>query len=640
MTMLDQMRRHKSWLKWSLGFVALALVIFFVPNFLQPNPTGAISGETVATIEGRDITAGEFRRTYDAQLQAYRNAYGGNVSEQLLKQLGVDEQIIRQLVDRQAALAEAEGLGIRASDEEVRQRIFATPAFLENGAFIGEQRYQQLLRSQRPPMTAAQFENAIREELVITKLQTVLTDWLSVTDKEVEQEYRTRNDKVKLSVVTFMADSFRPDATASDAEVAAHFAERPADFTIPEKRTVRYLLVDIDAIRAKVVIPEADIERAYNDGIQQYSTPEQIRASHILLKTEGKDDAAVRTTADDLVKQARAGADFAELARTHSEDEATAPNGGDLDYFGRGQMVPEFDLAAFGLEPGQTSEPIKTEYGYHLIKVVDKKPATMRALSEVRPQLVEQLGYERAQAQAADLAQTIARQVTRPADLDTAARAHGLTVQESEPFARDGQIPGLGASPEAVARAFVLTPNEEVAGPLTAARGFAFITVTGTAAPYVPRLEEVTDRVRDEVITQKAKEMSRQRAAGLAAKLKGAADFDRVAKAAGVEPRTTELITRDAPIPDLGVSPEVMDTAFALPVGAVSDPITTDAGTALFKVVEKTEVTPVEWAANKDRFREEMLADRRNRFFASYLMKAKERMSIEVNREALQRALL
>ena len=640
MTMLDQMRRHKSWLKWSLGFVALALVIFFVPNFLQQNPTGAISGETVATIEGRDITAGEFRRTYDAQLQAYRNAYGGNVSEQLLKQLGVDQQIIGQLVDRQAALAEAEGLGIRASDEEVRQRIFATPAFLENGAFIGEQRYQQLLRSQRPPMTAAQFENAIREELVITKLQAVLTDWLSVTDKEVEQEYRVRNDKVKLAVVTFMADSFRPDATASDAEVAAYFAQHPADFTVPEKRKVRYLLVDIDALRAKVVIPEADILRAYNDGIQQYSTPEQIRASHILLKTEGKDEAAVKAAAEDLLKQARAGADFAELARKHSEDEASAKNGGDLDYFGRGQMVPEFDLVAFGMESGQMSDPVKTQFGYHIIKVVDKKPATMRALADVRPQLVEQLGYERAQAQAADLAQAIAREVTSPADLDKAAQSNGLVVQESESFARDGQITGIGASPEAVARAFVLAPNEGVAGPLTAARGFAFITVTGVEAPRAPSLEEVADRVRDEVIKQKAKDMSRQRAVGLSAKLKGAADFDRIAKAAGVEPKTTELITRDAPIPDMGVAAEVMDIAFALPVGAVSDPITTDAGTALFKVIEKTEVTPLEWAANKDRFREEMLADRRNRFFASYLTKAKERMSIVVDREALQRALL
>jgi peptidyl-prolyl cis-trans isomerase D len=234
MTMLDQMRRHKGWLKWSLGLVVLAFVIYFIPESLRQDTAGAISGDTIATIEGREITAGDFRRTYDAQMQAYRNAYGGNVSEQLLKQLGVDEQIIQQLVDQQAALAEAERLGIGASDEEVRQRIFATPAFLESGAFIGEQRYQQLLRSQRPPMTAAQFEKAIREDLVIEKLQAVLTEWLSVTDKELEQEYRLRNDKVKLAVATFLSDTFKPDATASDAEIAAFFEKAPADFTIPE----------------------------------------------------------------------------------------------------------------------------------------------------------------------------------------------------------------------------------------------------------------------------------------------------------------------------------------------------------------------------------------------------------------------
>jgi peptidyl-prolyl cis-trans isomerase D len=640
MTMLDQMRRHKSWLKWSLGFVALALGIFFIPNFLVQNPAGAISGETVATIEGRDITAGDFRRTYDAQLQAYRNAYGGNVSEQLLKQLGIDQQIIQQLVDQQAALAEAERLGVRASDEEVRQRIFATPAFQENGAFIGEQRYQQLLRAQRPPMTPAQFENAMRDDLVIEKLQALLTDWLSVTDTELEQEYRARNDKVKLAVASFMADSFKTDATASDAEVAAHFAQRAADFTIPEKRKVRFLLVDIDALRAKAVVPEAEIARAYNENIQQYSTPEQVRASHILLRTEGKDDAAVKAKAEDILKQARAGADFAQLARTHSEDEPTAKNGGDLDYFGRGRMVPEFDQAAFALEPGQTSDVIKTEYGYHIIKLADKKPATMRALAEVRSQLVEQLGYQKAQAQASDLAQMIAGEVASPADLDKAAQTHGLAVQESEFFARDGQIAGLGASPEAVARAFELKPNEEAAGPLTASRGFAFITVTGTQAPYVPKLEEVTDRVRDEILKQKTRDMSRQKAADLAAKLKGAADFDRVVKAAGVEPKTTELVTRDAPLPDLGIAPEVLDAAFALEVGAVSDPITSEAGTAVVKLIEKQQVTPTEWAANKDRFRDELLADRRNRFFASYLAKAKEKMRIAVDREALQRALL
>ena len=349
------------------------------PTFSAASGADAASGDTVASVDGRDITAGEFRRTYDAQLQAYRNAYGGNVSEQLLKQLGIDQQILQQMVDQQAALAEADRLGINASDEEVRQRIFSAPAFQENGAFIGEQRYQQLLRAQRPPLTPAEFEKSVRDELVLDKLRAVLTDWLSVTDKELEQEYRLRNDKVKLAVVTFIADTFRPQATASDAEVAAYFTAHQADFKIPEKRKVRYLLVDADALRAKITVPAADIERAYNDGIEQYTTPEQVRASHILLKTEGKDDAAVKAKAEDVLKQAKGGADFAELAKKYSEDEGSAKNGGDLDYFGRGKMVPEFDQVVFTMQPGQISDLVKTQFGYHIIKLVDKKPATGRA---------------------------------------------------------------------------------------------------------------------------------------------------------------------------------------------------------------------------------------------------------------------
>jgi peptidyl-prolyl cis-trans isomerase D len=592
----------------------------------------------VATVQGREITAGEFRRAYDAQLQAYRNAYGGNVSEQLLKQLGIDQQILQQLVDQQAALVEAGRLGIKASDEEVRQRIFSAPAFQENGAFIGEPRYQQLLRSQRPPLTPAEFERSVREELVLDKLRAVLTNWLSVTDKELEQEYRLRNDKVKLAVVSFIGDSFRAEATASDAEVAAHFNAHQVDFKIPEKRKVRYLLVDADAIRAKATVPEASIERAYNEGIAQYTSPEQVRASHILLKTEGKDDAAVKAKAEDVLKQARGGADFAALAKKYSEDEGSGKNGGDLDYFGKGKMVPEFDQVVFTMQPQQISDLVKTQFGYHIIKLFDKKPAKVSTLAEVHQQIHDQLASETGRAQAADLAQTIAKEVSKPADLDKAAKAHGLAVQDSGFFSRDESILTLGSSPEAVSRAFEMKVGD-VSGPLQSARGFAFETVVAIQPPGMPKLDDVKDRVRDEVIKQKARELSRLKAAAVAAKLKGAADFEKAAKAAGVDAKTTDLITRDAPLPDLGIAPAVMDAAFKLPALAVSDPISTDNGTVVVKVLEHKEVTPTEWAANVDRFREEQITATRNRFFGAYMTKARQGMKIELNREAIQRAL-
>jgi peptidyl-prolyl cis-trans isomerase D len=635
--MLDRMRRHKAWLQWSLVLVVLAFIIFYIPDFLRGSGADATSGDTIASVEGHPITSGEFRRTYQAQLQAYRSAYGSNMSEQLLKQLGIEQQILQQMVDEQASLAEARRLGINVSDEEVRQRIFAIPAFQENGRFIGEQRYQQLLRMQRPPLSPTDFEDGIRRSLTVEKLRASLTDWLSVPDKELEQEYRRRNDKVKLAVVSFMADKFRSQVAAADPEIAAHFDAHKNDFKIPEKRKIRFLLIDLDALRAKIVVPEADVKRAYDENIEQYSTPEQIRASHILLKTEGKDDAAVKARIEDILKQAKGGADFGELAKKNSEDESNAKSGGDLDYFGHGKMVPEFDAVAFTLQPGQISDVVKTQFGYHIIKLTDKKPGTTRPFAELRQQLMDQLAYERAQSQAADLSASLEKQISKPADLDRVAKAQGLIVQESGFFARDEPILGLGPSPEAASRAFEMKTGE-VSPALRTSRGFAFITPVGKQDPYVPKLDEVKERVRDEVIKQKARDLSRQKAAEVAAKLKASPDFEKAAKAAGVDAKTTELIARDAPIPDLGVAPAVEEAAFKMTVGATSDPIAVDNGTAVIKLVEKQEVTPSDYALARDKFREELLTDRRNRFFGAYMLKAKKKMDIQVNREALQKA--
>jgi len=197
---------------------------------------------------------------------------------------------------------------------------------------------------------------------------------------------------------------------------------------------------------------------------------------------------------------------------------------------------------------------------------------------------------------------------------------------------------GLGSSPEVAAHMFDMKPDE-VAGPVRTSRGFAFETLVARQDPYVPKLEEVKDKVKDEVVKQKARDLSKQKAAEIGAKLKGAPDFEKAAKAAGVEAKTTELISRDSPIPDVGTAPAIEDAAFKLPVGAVSDPLTTDNGAVVFKVLDKKEVTDAEWIANRDRFRDELLGDRRNRFFSAYMVKAKQKMKISVNRETLQRVV-
>jgi peptidyl-prolyl cis-trans isomerase D len=426
--------------------------------------------------------------------------------------------------------------------------------------------------------------------------------------------------------------------TVTDADLASYFEAHKTAYRVGERRKVRYFLIDIDALRAKVRVPERDIERYYNDNIETYSTPEQVRASHILFKTEGKKDEEVKAKAEAVLKEVRAGRDFAELAKKYSEDEATAKNGGDLDYFSRGKMVPAFDEVAFALAPGQISDLVKTQYGYHIIKVTDKKPATTKTLDEVRTQITEQLAWEQAQKQAGDLATQIEQEVSKPADLDTAARAHGLTVRESPYFTREEPILGLGPSPQASALAFSLA-DDQVSGAVQVSRGFAFFTVSGKQPPYTPKLDEVKDRVREDVIKERSGELARQKAASLDPTLKSAADFAKAVKAAGLEVKTTDLVPRETAYPEIGVNPQIDAVAFSVPVGSVSDPIRTDRATAIIRVVEHKVPTPEEYAAGKNALKDEMLNEARSRFFSAYMLKAKQRMKIQVNRENLQRVV-
>jgi peptidyl-prolyl cis-trans isomerase D len=639
MTMLDRMRRHKNWLKWSLGLVVLTFVLFYIPDFLGVGGTGPVATtDRVARVGSRTITSGEFRQRYEAQMQAYATAYGAQLTESTLKQMQIDQQILQQMIDERAQLAEADRLGIRVGDQEVRARILALPALQENGQFIGEARYRALLRMQRPPLTPAQFEAQIRESLMREKLRATLTTWIMLSDMEIEREYRHRNEKVKVEVVTVPLQKFRDQATASDAELAAVFEKDKDEYQIPEKRKIRYLLLDIEAAKAKVSVSDAELQAEYDRRIPEFSTQDQIRASHILLRTEGKNEADVRAKAEDVLKQARSGADFAALAKQYSDDESNSAQGGDLDYFTRGRMVPEFEQVAFALQPGDISDLVKTQYGFHIIKLTDKKPGSVKPLSEVRQQILDQLQYDAAERQVTALAQQLGQSARTPADLETFAKAQGLAVQESGFFGRTDLVPGLGLAPAVADRAFELD-DDQISGAVRTSRGEVFFAVSGKQASYVPALDEVKDKVRENVIARKAADLAKERATSLAAALQKAPDFERAGKAAGFEVLTSDLIAREAPFPGLGISPAADAAAFSLPVGGVSAPVATDSGYGIIKVLERPELTSEQLAAAKDTFREQLLDDRRGRFFLSYMDRAKRKLQIQIDQAVLERSI-
>lgn len=637
MTMLDRMRRHKGWLKWSLALVCLAFVVFYIPDFLQPASPSAAPTDVIATVGNRQVTVADFTRVYRAQLQALQASYGGTGAEDLFRQLGMDRQILDQLIDEQAGLAEAERLGITVSDAEVRETIVSIPALQENGVFIGETRYRQLLQLQNPPMTSAQFEDSVRRTATLQKLQAAVSQWITVSEDELREEHRQRNERVQVELITLAADDYRDQVETSDADVHAYFEAHKETYRVPEKRQVRYLLVDIEKLRESTVVTARDVERAYNDQIDQYSTPEEVKASHILLSTEGADEAEVRAEAERVLELARAAGDFASLATEHSDDEGSASQGGDLGVFGRGRMVPEFEEVAFSLEPGVVSDLVQTQYGFHIIKVTEKKPAVVRSLDDVRTQIEDQLKWQRAQEQSETLAATIAGELQGAADLDRVAALHGLTVQESGLFAASEPLAGLGFSTEASSAAFTLAEGA-VSSAIRTPQGHAFLTVSGRAESALPALEAVKDQVTQDLADEKVRELVRAAADTLVATLRAADDFTRAAERAGHTVKTGDPFARGAAPPELGVNPDIETAAFDAAVGSISDPIVVGTSVSIVHVIDRQVPTAEEFTAAAETLRAEMLNERRSRFFGAYMDQVKQRFPVSVDPATLARA--
>ena len=637
MTMLDRMRRHKGWLKWSLALVIFAFVFLYVPGLMDQTGGAGLPTDVIARVGDQEISLAEFQQIYTRQLQAYRLESGGEISEEVLRSLGIDRQILQQMIDGHAALAEAQRLGLEVSNAEVRERILTLPAFQVDGRFIGEASYRQLLQQQRPPLSPRQFEEEIRSEILVNRLQEAVTGWVRVSDAEIADEHRRRNERVRVDVVAFRAADFRGEVEATDDDVSLLFAEESATYEIPEKRRLRFLLVDQTAIFDSFVLTDDEVRQYYDANLSQYQTPGQVRASHILLRVDG-DDEAVAARAAELAAEARAGADFAELARQHSEDETNAENGGDLGPFGRGRMVPEFENAAFALAAGEISDPVRSPFGYHVINVTEKQEEVTQPFAEVRGAIENILKRERSSSRATALARAIAVEATTPETLERAASARGYELQESGFAARGEPILGLGLAQEVSAQAFAIEPGA-VAGPIPTPSGPAFVTVIDIQDPYIPELDEVREQVREDVIRKKSLTLAQERAAEAAETLKAADDFVAAAEEAEWAVGASDLVARGAAFPEVGSSAAVEAMAFAMTPGTVSDVVQTGNAAAIVHLVEREEASAADLAENRDTLRNELLFERQSRFFTAYMDNVKARLDITIDLAVLEQAL-
>ena len=637
MTMLDRMRRHKAWLKWSLALAGFALLVLGFPLIQPPPETPGALTDVLAQVGDQEITIGEFQTLYRRQLQSYQVQSGGEITSDLLRSMGIDRQLLQQVIDEYAALQEAARLGVTVSDAEVREAIVSLPAFQQNGAFIGEAAYLQMLRMQQPPMAPAEFEENVRRSLMLQRLQAAVTDWITVSDEDVEREHVRRNERVRLSAISFRADDYREGLEATDDDVAALFEQSANDYLVPEKRRLRFVLIDVPALKASFTPSDAEVQAYYDNNLDRYTEEVGLRVSHILLRTQDQEIADVQARAESIVAEARGGADFGELARRHSDDEGTREAGGDLGQIARGQMVPEFEGAAFALEQDEVSDPVTSMFGVHVIKATEKTGGTSQTLDEVRDSIVDLLQQESADARASALAQAMAAEVAEAADLEAAAARRGLQAQESGFAALGEPILGLGFSSDVTTQAFQLAEGQ-VAGPIPTPTGPAFVTVTGIQAPYVPPLEEVEARVRDDVIRRKAFVMAQERADSVAGLLQDADDFGAAAEAEELEVNETGLIARGAGVPGIGVNAQVEAVAFSLDAGETSDPVLTGNSAVVVHVHERQDADRADFQANRERLRSELILERQNQFFTAYMENAKARIPIDIDMGAFAQA--
>ncbi|MGK2944951.1 MAG: peptidylprolyl isomerase, partial [Desulfuromonadales bacterium] len=498
--------------------------------------------------------------------QLYQSIYQDQFTPALEKQLKLAEKSLDSMIDQALLQEEADRLQIDVSKKELIDAIAQVPAFQENGVF-NKDRYLQVLAYQR--MNSDEFESLQRSELIVNKVREHLQSGITVTEAEIEEEFRKNNEKVNLNFVSLTPASFEKKVKVSDEALQAYFSEQQEVFRAPEMVALRYLQFEPQRYLDSVTFEEGDLEKFYRRNLDQFEILERIKASHILIKVdEGSDDkirAEKRVFAEKLLEEIKSGKDFAELARVNSDDKASAVKGGSLGYFTRGSMVKPFEEAAFNMNPGEISDLVETPFGYHIIKVEEYTEPGMRSMEDAIDEIKEGLRAEKAKQLAFEKAMDAYNINRKSGDLNAAAKANELGLKETGPFARDGYIDGIGRNEEIINTALLLE-EDKLAKPVVTEDGVILFGLKERIASHIPEFAEVKDLVTAAYRAAESTKLARAAADKLVADLRDGGKLANLAKESGYKLEETGEFTRTySPfVPRIGTSEELAAAAFAL----------------------------------------------------------------------------
>jgi len=617
---------RKTGLRILLGAVVLLLggsmLLYLVPQ--TPGTGEASSTDIVAKVGDETVSAAEVRQQL-AEIQQ-RN--------QVPKQLEslYARQILNQLIFQKEMEYEAKRLGIRVSDKERADRIRQfLPTAYNGDTFVGMDRYASEVQA-RFQLTVPVFEELIRQGLLQDKFRKLVTDGVSVGASELQDEFKYKNEKVKLDYAFIKPEDLEAKITPDEAEIKAAYEKNRSRYQVPEKRVARFGLVDLTQLRQTAQISDDELKAQYQQNIQQYQVANRVHVEHILLMTVGKTDAEVeeiRQKAEDVLKQAKKGAKFEDLAKKYSEDPGTKDKGGDLGWITQGQTVPEFEKTAFGLDKGKMSDLVKTQYGFHIIKVLDKETAHTKPFDEVKDSIKVPLLLAKADKMASDEADKLSATIRRSnkVSLDELAKQFHLSLGETRPVTVTDAILELGNSKDAKEAIFRLRQGE-LSLPIRTDRGYLVLSVQQIQPAHPGSLEEVRDKIVAELKQQKSTELARAKAEDLAKRVKAGEKFDAAAKSLGLEPKTSDLFARNGSISG-AVSGKQVAAAFQLKTGDVGAPLNLGANWFVYRVAEKQEPNPADFEKQKKELTEQVLQTKRNLAFEAFRTSLEARLRQE-----------
>ena len=609
-----------------IGMASISMVVYLIPGLTGQ---GAAAADTYAVIyphwyskllsSGSTVSQEKVEKMARAQLAQQRYPDNPMILGLFEKQVG------KQLIQQQILLDEAAKLGIRASEDDVRQYLqtgAAGQVLFPGGKFIGEEQYTALVAN-RFNMSVPEFEEDVKQDIVIRRLQALITGGVTVGEKEVRDDYTKSAIKIKFDYAVISSDDVRKGINPSDSDLEGFFKKNAVRYAsaVPEERKITYFAFTPNELPGGVPQPtQQEIQAYYGAHQSEYATPEQARSRHILIKlapnADAKTDAEARAKADDVLKQLKGGANFADLAKKYSDDPGSKDSGGELPFAQHGTMVPEFDKAIFSQKIGDIAI-VKSQFGYHVVQVEERKPAHAQELNEVLPTIQATLIREKTAAAEENYAHTLTSEAIKNG-LEKTAAAHHLEVVTTPPVGKQGVISALPDGSQMVGKAFESKQGDPPQFAQTG-EGYAVFQVTGVQSAHAPTFADWKTHVLDDYRDQQLQPLLSAKTKELSDKAKASGDLAKAAKEVGATFKTSDLVGPDGQVPDLGQLSQAASQLMDLPVGAISGPINAERNGVVAKIVDKQQPTAADIAKNFDQTRDQMLDERRKNAFNVFL---------------------